>query len=759
MIRRAAALGAAVLAAALLPTVAQETATAAVGDAKVVPLQVTGDPADRFSMVVMGDGYTAAELPEFRADVEKHLNVLWSIEPFRSYRNYINVYLVEIESAESGVDCDPDLTSPRRDTVLGMGFWGGCNPSSVQRLLTVNNTVARQYATMATPDYDQILAIANSDTYGGAGGAYATASGGNALSALITPHELGHSLGGLQDEYTYYGRGVPGGRYTGGEPSSIHHTLLTEQQMLDQQRKWWRWLGEPSESGGVIGRYEGGQYFDSGIWRPSKHSMMISLGYYFDQVSRERMTQRISQRVNLIEDSTPTSAPVGRTDVLWVETAHPVYHDLDVTWAVDGTAIPNTQNSRDLDLETLGLAAGPHTVTATVVDPTEFVRDPAVRATMTATRTWTVGEAASAPSTVPSKFTSWTQTERPVGAQDVVYAETTHPSDSVPAVVWRLDGAVVPSPTMARSFDLATRTLSPGLHTLTASVGTETLTWTVDTAPATVGYEVSTPLTTFDGADGKPHYVYNEQFTMGLTPTDNGPGYVVGEFRRDGDGWHHYYGWPDAPEGTPFRFTPRGTNIAGLVYGSLSPEGLSPQPWEERRPGYGTHLIEYRGIDAAGNIGGQGAFTVSVLPATPACTTTVTGRVSTPLNITSGVVCLDGARVSGPVTVSGGASLVASDAEIRGPVTATGAGAVQLTDTLVTGSVTVSGATGGVSLLGAEVRGAVTLSGNSSTAYAPVLAGSLVKGQLSCSTNVASPVDLGVDNTVNGRRSGQCAAL
>ncbi|MDA0632552.1 M64 family metallo-endopeptidase [Nonomuraea sp. MCN248] len=53
--------------------------------------------------------------------------------------------------------------------------------------------------------------MANSGTYGGAGGAYATASGSNAISALISPHELGHSRGGLQDEYDHYQRGVPGG--------------------------------------------------------------------------------------------------------------------------------------------------------------------------------------------------------------------------------------------------------------------------------------------------------------------------------------------------------------------------------------------------------------------------------------------------------------------------------------------------------------------------------------------------------------------
>ena len=55
--------------------------------------------------------------------------------------------------------------------------------------------------------------------------------------------------------------------------------------MLDQQKKWFRWLCESSESGGTIGRYEGGMYAGSGR-QASRHSMMKTLGYYFDQVSR-----------------------------------------------------------------------------------------------------------------------------------------------------------------------------------------------------------------------------------------------------------------------------------------------------------------------------------------------------------------------------------------------------------------------------------------------------------------------------------------
>src|SRR5262249_16838183 len=143
--RGLAACAAIVVAAAVL---AAPPASAAPGDATVVPIQVTGDPAKRFNLVVLGDGYTAAEQDPFREHVAKHLNILWTIEPFKSYRSYMNVYAVSIVSAQSGVDCDPNLDSPQVDTALDMGLWGGCNASSVQRLLTMNNTKANTYANL-----------------------------------------------------------------------------------------------------------------------------------------------------------------------------------------------------------------------------------------------------------------------------------------------------------------------------------------------------------------------------------------------------------------------------------------------------------------------------------------------------------------------------------------------------------------------------------------------------------------------------------
>ncbi|MGW0200532.1 M64 family metallopeptidase [Nonomuraea sp. NPDC003201] len=710
------------LAAALLPVLPVPAAAAEAGAAGVVPVQVTGSPARRFNLIIMGDGYTEPEQAKFRADVDRHLNVMWSIEPFKTYRNYINVYRVDIVSGESGISCDPGLDSPKKVTPLGMGFWGRCNPGSVQRLITMDNTAATRYADLVTGTSSgnrQILALGNSGTYGGAGGSYATASGSNSMSALISPHELGHSLGGLQDEYDYYQRGVPGGAYPGAEPSSPHHTLLTEQQMKDQQKKWWRWLGEPSESGGPIGRYEGGLYYTTGVWRPSRHSMMKTLGYAYDQVSREVMVQRITAKTMVIQDATPNQQPVGADRVLWVEPMRPVGHSLTTTWNVDGKDHASHEDA--LDLRTLGLTPGTHTVTATVSDPTEFVRDPAIRAAITKSRTWTVDTSLTTPPDgAEAAFVSATPTDRPLGRADVVYVETTHPAATVPEVTWTVDGRPAGTGT---DLDLGRLNLQPGTHTLVAALGGQTLNWQVDASLPATRYELSEPLAAVGDA-----YVYNGPFSMRLAGEDDRGGYVVSESRVDGDGWFNYFGWPTSSE-LPWTFSEEGTVIDSLVYGKL------PR---------GRHTIEYRSIDAAGNQGTPKSFTVTTIAPPPACTRTVTGVYQGALVAADGVTCLDGAQISGPITVKPGASLVVKGGRIAGTLTAAQPAAVHLLKASLTGALNVSGAKA-LTIVGADLRGAVLLAGNT----APILSGSTISGALLCTGD--KPVDLGVPN--KGARS------
>src|SRR3954451_12702773 len=63
---------------------------------KVTPIQVTGPPSQRLNFIILGDGYQWDQQSLFYADVDRNLSVMWATEPYRTYRNYINIYAVEI---------------------------------------------------------------------------------------------------------------------------------------------------------------------------------------------------------------------------------------------------------------------------------------------------------------------------------------------------------------------------------------------------------------------------------------------------------------------------------------------------------------------------------------------------------------------------------------------------------------------------------------------------------------------------------------
>ncbi|MGH8776634.1 MAG: hypothetical protein ACRDWI_16235 [Jiangellaceae bacterium] len=60
---------------AAVPTTMSATAQE-VGDVTVVPLQITGPPADRLNLIILGDGYQADEMQQFRDDVGRNQNVM-----------------------------------------------------------------------------------------------------------------------------------------------------------------------------------------------------------------------------------------------------------------------------------------------------------------------------------------------------------------------------------------------------------------------------------------------------------------------------------------------------------------------------------------------------------------------------------------------------------------------------------------------------------------------------------------------------------
>ncbi|QKW08409.1 hypothetical protein HUT18_20580 [Streptomyces sp. NA04227] len=250
--------------------------------ADVVPIQETGPSDSRFDMVIVGDGYTASEQGTLRQHAEAKWEEIAATEPWSQYRDSVNVWLVNVVSPESGVDNDPS-EGIDRDTALDMGFFCG----GTERLLCLNEAKAQSYAGQA-PGQDAIVAVGNTAKYGGAGyPSLATVAGANDQAGQIAIHELGHSVGGLADEYY-----TPGTTHSGGEPAEPNVTTDPA------GAKWASYLGRATPDGGVIGAFQGGRYAENGIFRPSEDSLMRTLGKPFNLIGLDVMSRAISSKIH-----------------------------------------------------------------------------------------------------------------------------------------------------------------------------------------------------------------------------------------------------------------------------------------------------------------------------------------------------------------------------------------------------------------------------------------------------------------------------
>jgi len=167
----------------------------------------------------------------------------------------------------------------------------------------------------------------------------------------------------------------------------------------------------------------------------------------------------------------------------------------------------------------------------------------------------------------------------------------------------------------------------------------------------------------------------------------------------------------------------------------------------------------------------------------PPCEQTITGSHDGPIAAGAGGLCLIDADVRGPVSVEDGGRLIIQGSNVTGPVTSTAASVVSICGSQLRGPVTLSGTTGAVAVgdttagcdastvIGplrisdtsgpvvvdrSEVTGSMTISGSDSS-LATVLSGLTVNGSLTCSQNAVKPTHAGVELTVNGTRTGQCA--
>ena len=137
---------------------------------------------------------------------------------------------------------------------------------TLERLLSIDAVKANGVIAQAIGSDPFVVDIrivpVNSERYGGSGGGlYTVVSAGHGQASELVLHELGHSFSRLGDEY-----GGSPGAYVGNEPKEANLT------MSPTGDKWSRWIGYEQPGIGVIDAYEGGGYYDRGIYRPSANS-------------------------------------------------------------------------------------------------------------------------------------------------------------------------------------------------------------------------------------------------------------------------------------------------------------------------------------------------------------------------------------------------------------------------------------------------------------------------------------------------------
>jgi hypothetical protein len=162
----------------------------------LMELQKMGDPTRKVNLLMLGEGYTAAERTKFEKDARRFIEGLFATSPFREHRVDFNVWGLCPAAEQSGVS-RPSSGIYRRSPV-GASY----DTFGTERyVLTMENRTLRDVASFAPYEFIEILV--NGETYGGGGifNQFACVAIDNPWSAYVGVHEFAHHFAGLADEY------------------------------------------------------------------------------------------------------------------------------------------------------------------------------------------------------------------------------------------------------------------------------------------------------------------------------------------------------------------------------------------------------------------------------------------------------------------------------------------------------------------------------------------------------------------------------
>ena len=279
-------------------------------DGKVEMLQ-TAKEGNGIDLVVMGDGYSDRLIADgtYRKTMVDAMEGFFSVEPFASFRNLFNVYMVTAVSKNEEFSIGTETALEGYFSATGTACTGSI--AAVQEyarkavdetrlqnatcLAILNKEMPAGYTYMLDPE-------AENDYGGGTGIAFVALGAGSFIGfgddtmAEIIHHEGGgHAFGKLADEY-YYDFNEPVSQ------NGLDYLHQVEKygwyKNIDSESsptavKWAKFLADPRYAGEQLGVYEGANLCLTGMYRPTEDSMMNSNKGKFNAPSREAIYYRI----------------------------------------------------------------------------------------------------------------------------------------------------------------------------------------------------------------------------------------------------------------------------------------------------------------------------------------------------------------------------------------------------------------------------------------------------------------------------------
>lgn len=259
------------------------------------------------NIVLLGDGFNAKDIAsgKYLKDIKQEVEYFFGIEPYKTYRDYFNVYTAIPLSTESGIGTVNTIRYNRFNTTFtgGVGLKADYDEVFDYALgaPTVNKSNLNQTLIIMVPnstDYGGIcqmwedgsaIAFCPQSTYG-----YPLDTRG------VIQHEAGgHGFGKLGDEYIYHNAFIDACgcsccghvlEFNGAKSLGWYDNLELTGKM---HSVGWSHLIFDDRYSDIVDIYEGGYMHNRGVFRSEPNSCMNNDIPYYSTISRESIVKRI----------------------------------------------------------------------------------------------------------------------------------------------------------------------------------------------------------------------------------------------------------------------------------------------------------------------------------------------------------------------------------------------------------------------------------------------------------------------------------